>query len=259
MTIGKIIDALEGFAPLPLQDDFDNSGLQVGLTETEATGALLCLDVTEAVVKEAIATGCNLIISHHPLLFSPLKSITNTNYIGRCVIEAIKNNITIYSAHTNLDNAAEGVNKQIANSLGLVNTKPLQDKGNGNGAGIIGDLPNSISEQQLLKQLQELFKVPAIKHNGELGRSISKVALCGGSGAFLIPDAVAMGADIFITGEIGYHRMFDYDGRIKLAELGHYESEQFTIELLYNKLNTLCKGLKLVKTNVKTNPVNYWI
>ncbi|MBO5812736.1 MAG: Nif3-like dinuclear metal center hexameric protein, partial [Bacteroidaceae bacterium] len=157
------------------------------------------------------------------------------------------------------DNAAEGVNKQIANVLGLVNTTPLQDKGSGNGAGIIGNLPKSISELQMLKQLQELFKVPAIKHNGELGRSISKVALCGGSGAFLIPDAVAMGADIFITGEIGYHRMFDYDGRIKLVELGHYESEQFTIELLYNKLNTLCNGLKLVKTNVKTNPVNYWI
>lgn len=259
MTIGKIIDALEGFAPLPLQDGFDNSGLQVGLTETEATGALLCLDVTEAVVDEAIANGCNLIISHHPLLFSPLKRISNSNYIGRCVIKAIKHDITIYAAHTNLDNASCGVNKQIANLLKLKDTAPLQDKGNGNGAGIIGYLPECLTEKQLLEALQTLFKVPAIKHNGNLGKPISKVALCGGSGAFLIPDAIACNADAFITGEIGFHKMFGYDGTIKLIELGHYESEQFTVDLLYNKLNKEFSELKLVKTNVKTNPINYCI
>lgn len=259
MTIGKIIDALEGFAPLPLQDDFDNSGLQVGFTETEATGALLCLDVTEGVVEEAISNGCNLIVSHHPLLFTPLKSVTDRDYIGRCVIKAIQNGITIYAAHTNLDNAAQGVNYKIAKLLGLSNIQPLQDKGDGNGAGIVGYLPQATTEQQLLETTKTVFKVPVVKHNGTFGGPISKVALCGGSGAFLIQDAIAQGADAFITGEIGFHRMFGYDGIIKLVELGHYESEQYTIDLLYNKLNELCNGLKLVKTSVKTNPVNYCI
>ncbi|MBO7246915.1 MAG: Nif3-like dinuclear metal center hexameric protein [Bacteroidaceae bacterium] len=259
MKIGKIIDALEGFAPLPLQDDFDNSGLQVGVTETEATGALLCLDVTEAVVNEAISSGCNLIISHHPLLFTPLKYVTDSDYIGRCVIKAIRNGITIYAAHTNLDNAAQGVNRQIADMLGLTDLAPLQDKGDGNGAGIIGNLPEPVTEVQFLEKVKELFRQSVVKHNGELGRSVSIVALCGGSGAFLIKSAAAQGADLFITGEIGFHRMFGFDGIMKLVEIGHYESEQFTIDLLYNKLGELCSGLKLVKTNVKTNPVNYCI
>ena len=130
MKIKEVIDALEKFAPLPLQDDFDNAGLQVGLTDAEVTGALLCLDVTEAVVKEAVSLGCNLIIAHHPLLFKGLKTITGKNYVERCVMEAIRNEITVYAAHTNLDNAYGGVNFKMAEKLGLKNIQVLEPKEN---------------------------------------------------------------------------------------------------------------------------------
>ena len=119
MKIKEIVNALERFAPLPLQDGFDNAGLQIGLTDAEATGALLCLDVTEAVLDEAIALGYNLIISHHPLIFKGYKSITGKNYVERCIIKAIRNEITIYSAHTNLDNTWGGVNFKMAEKIGL--------------------------------------------------------------------------------------------------------------------------------------------
>ena len=130
MKIREVLDALERFAPLPLQEDFDNAGLQLGLTETELSGALLCLDVTEKIVDEAISKGCNLIVSHHPLLFKGLKSLTGKDYVERCVLKAIKNDICIYSAHTNLDNASNGVNYKIAEKIGLQNIRILSEKEN---------------------------------------------------------------------------------------------------------------------------------
>ena len=128
MKIKEIVSALERFAPLPLQDGFDNAGLQIGLTEAEATGALLCLDVTEAVLDEAIGLGSNLVIAHHPLLFKGCKSITGRDYVERCILKAIKNDIVIYAAHTNMDNAWGGVNFKIAEKLGLKNVRVLEPK-----------------------------------------------------------------------------------------------------------------------------------
>lgn len=128
MKIKEIVSALERFAPLPLQDGFDNAGLQIGLTEAEATGALLCLDVTEAVVDEAVALGCNLIVSHHPLLFRACKSVTGKDYVERCILKAIKNDIAVYSAHTNLDNAPGGVNYKMAEKIGLRRVRVLEPK-----------------------------------------------------------------------------------------------------------------------------------
>ncbi|CCZ48028.1 dinuclear metal center protein YbgI family [Bacteroides sp. CAG:661] len=128
MKIKEIVSALERFAPLPLQDGFDNAGLQIGLTEAEATGALLCLDVTEAVLDEAIGLGYNLVIAHHPLLFKGCKSITGRDYVERCILKAIKNDIVIYAAHTNMDNAWGGVNFKIAEKLGLKNVRVLEPK-----------------------------------------------------------------------------------------------------------------------------------
>ena len=145
MKIREVIDALESFAPLPLQDDYDNSGLQVGTTETEVSGVLLCLDVTRQVVDEAINNGCNMIISHHPLLFRPLKRLTDDS-IGSIVMSAVRVGITIYASHTNLDNASKGVNMRIANVLGLTDVKPLDEQPDGNGAGIIGRFPKQMTE-----------------------------------------------------------------------------------------------------------------
>lgn len=258
MKIREVIDALERFAPLPLQDDYDNSGLQVGTTETEVSGALLCLDVTREVVEEAISTGCNLIISHHPLLFRPLKRLTDDN-IGSIVIDAVRAGITIYASHTNLDNASSGVNMRIAQILGLTQVKPLDEHPDGNGAGIIGLFKEPLTEQELLALIKQKFDVTCIRHNGELGRRISRMAVCGGAGAFLADKAVEEGADAFMTGEIGYHRFFGYDGVIKLIETGHFESEQFTVDLIADILNEEFPGLKVLKTTSKTNPINYYI
>ncbi|WP_024993989.1 Nif3-like dinuclear metal center hexameric protein [Phocaeicola paurosaccharolyticus] len=362
MKIKEIIDALETFAPLPLQDSYDNAGLQVGLTETEATGALLCLDVTEAIIKEAVALGYNLVISHHPLIFKGYKSISGKDYIERCIIEAIKNDIVIYSMHTNLDNAMNGVSFKIAEKIGLQNVKvlePISDKllklvtfvpteqatevrrtlfeaGCGNignydscsynlkgegtfranegakpfcgevgqehteeevrietilpdfiknsvtkalikahpyeepafdfypvknvwnqmGAGVIGELDEPMSELEFLKEIKKTFEVGCLKHNRLNGRLIQKVAICGGAGSFLIPKAVGK-ADVFITGEVKYHDYFNYNDSILVAEIGHYESEQYTKEIFYSIIKEAFPSLEVTISKINTNPIKY--
>ena len=260
MKIKEIVSALERFAPLPLQDGFDNAGLQIGLTEAEATGALLCLDVTEAVVDEAIALGYNLIVSHHPLIFKGFKSITGKDYVERCIMKAIQNNITIYSAHTNLDNAQGGVNFKIAQKISLKDVQVLDPKLQGEvvaGAGVVGELPEPETETDFLKRIKRLFEVGCVKHNRLNGRLIQKVALCGGSGAFLLPKAVELGADVFITGEVKYHDYFYYENRILVAEIGHYESEQYTKEIFYSIIREMFPELEVEMTRVNTNPIKY--
>ena len=260
MKIKEIVSALERFAPLPLQDGFDNAGLQIGLTEAEATGALLCLDVTEAVVDEAIALGYNLIVSHHPLIFKGFKSITGKDYVERCIMKAIQNNITIYSAHTNLDNAQGGVNFKIAQKIGLKDVQVLDPKMQGEvvaGAGVVGELPEPETETDFLKRIKRLFEVGCVKHNRLNGRMIQKVALCGGSGAFLLPKAVELGADVFITGEVKYHDYFYYENRILVTEIGHYESEQYTKEIFYSIIREMFPELEVEITRVNTNPIKY--
>lgn len=259
MKIKEVIDALERFAPLPLQDDYDNSGLQVGTALAEVSGALLCLDVTLDVVHEAIRKGCNFVISHHPLLFRPLKQVCDTDFNGRIVMEAVRNGITLYACHTNLDNAAGGVSMRMAQILGLHDCRPLDEAENGNGAGIIGELAQDISDQELLSMIGHLFKVPCLRHNGPLGRPVRRIALCGGSGAFLIDKAASLGADAFLTGEISYHRFFGYDGIVKLIEAGHYETEQYTIELLHDILSHDFPEMKIEETSCRTNPIFYHI
>ncbi len=259
MKIRQIIGALEEFAPLALQDGYDNAGLQIGLAEdADASGALLCLDVTEDVIDEAIQKGCNMVVSHHPLLFRPLKSIAGRDYIERCVVKAIKNDITIYSAHTNLDSARGGVNHMIAERLGLHDVEWLSPKeGYDAGEGVIGELPEALSADEFLNKVKDTFHVGCVRYNKREPRAIRRVALCGGAGAFLIPKAVAKGADAFLTGEIGYHRFFGYDDSILLMELGHFESEQYTMDILQSIINKVAPDLKVLHTTVETNPIKY--
>lgn len=263
MKIRDIIGALELFAPLSLQDGFDNAGLQIGLTEdAEASGALLCLDVTEDVLDEAKRKGLNLVVSHHPLLFHPLKRIADDDEVQRCVIKAIQSGITVYSAHTNLDNAPEGVNRRIAELLGLVDCRPLEPKHlpapwEQAGAGLVGTLPQAMAADAFMAMVKERFAVGCVRHNQWTGKAVQRVALCGGAAAFLIPRAVEAGADVFLTGEIGYHRFFGYDHQLLLMEIGHYESEQFTIDLLHDIIAKACPDLPVVHTSVVTNPIRY--
>ena len=256
----QVWDALEQYAPLPLQDGFDNAGLQIGLTaEQEVTGALLCLDVTEAIIDEAEREGCNLIVAHHPLLFHGLKSVTGKSYVERCVIKAIQKGIGIYAAHTNLDNAQGGVNYRIAGKIGLTNLSFLDVKSAAvpAGSGVIGELPVEEDERDFLMRLKSLFGIQCIRHNALCGRKIRRVALCGGAGGFLLPNAIAQGADAFLTGEVRYHDYFGHEGELLIAEMGHYESEQYTVDIFEEILRARLPELRTVKTSLNTNPINY--
>ncbi len=251
MKAKEIINALERFAPLPLQESYDNAGLQCGLTEAEVSGALLCLDVTEEVVMEAVDLGCNLIVAHHPLLFRGVKCVSADTQVERCLRLAIKNDVIIYAAHTNLDNAEDGVNYKMAEKLGLVDVVPMT------GGGILGYLHVEEDSLAFLQRVKDVFRVECLQHNELLTRPIQSVALCGGAGAFLIDTAVALEADAFLTGEIGYHQFFGHEQQIQLAALGHYQSEQFTAEIFQQIIGDCAPQLPIYVTHVKTNPINY--
>ena len=260
MKAKQVFDALEHYAPLPLQDSFDNAGLQIGLTaEQEVTGALLCLDVTEAVIDEAEQMGCNLIVAHHPLLFHGLKSITGKSYVERCVIKAIQKGVGIYAAHTNLDNAEGGVNYRMAEKIGLTNLSFLEARPGGMiaGAGLVGELAVEEDEREFLERVKLLFGIKCIRHNRLSGRKIRRVALCGGAGGFLLSKAISLDADVFLTGEMRYHDYFGHEDELLIAEMGHYESEQYTIDLLADILSQQLPKLRIVKTSNNTNPINY--
>lgn len=363
MRIKDILHTIEQLAPLSLQEGFDNSGLQVGDINQEASGVLFCLDVTEKVVEEALVLDCNLIISHHPLLFHSLKSLTGKSYIERCVMEAVRHDVVIYAAHTNLDNAMNGVNYKLAEMLGLQNVKvlsPAKDSllklvtfvpeshaeivrnalfnaGAGNigdydscsynvhgegtfkagenanpfvgeigclhfepevrietvlpkykqkdvmralvaihpyeeptfdfyplantweqiGSGIVGSLSEPMLEQEFLYMLKDVFNLQCLKHSPFTGREIRDVALCGGSGAFLISDAIHYGADAFITGEAKYNDFFDVENKLLLAVIGHYESEICTKEILIDVISKKYPNFTVHLSVVDRNPVNY--
>lgn len=240
VKIKEVIDALEKFAPLPLQESYDNAGLQVGLTEVEVSGALLCLDVTEKVLDEAIKLDCNLIVAHHPLIFNKLSQISDKDYVQRIIIKAIKNDVVIVAMHTNIDAAAGGVNFKIAEKMGLQNVRFLGDTqsvqtSNGEvvgGLGVIGEFAEPLAADDFVLLLKQKFNVECVQANQLLRRPIKQVALCGGSGAFLLKTALHEGADAFVTGEMHYHDFFGYEQQIQICSIGHYQSEQFTTEVL---------------------------
>ncbi len=260
MKIKQVLSALEQFAPLPLQESWDNAGLQVGLTEAEVSGALLCLDVNEQVIDEAIRKGCNLVVSHHPLLFRGLKQISDSNYVQRCVIKAIKNDIVVVSMHTNMDNAKMGVNWKIAEKMGLGNVQFFAQKnveGIEAGSGVVGLLPEAMAADDFILMVKKQFGVECAMCNELLRRPIRKVAICGGAGDFLLDDAVAQGADAFITGEMHYHVFFDSEQKIQICVIGHYQSEQFTSEIFRDIIQKECQGVRTEIAETNTNPILY--
>jgi dinuclear metal center YbgI/SA1388 family protein len=363
MTISTIISVLEKMAPVFLQESYDNSGLITGLKQTECTGALLCLDVTESVIEEAISKKCNLVVAHHPIIFKGIKKFDPDYYVDKTIIAAIKNDIAIYACHTNMDNVINGVNGKIADKLNLINRKILQPKSSliqklavfvpfeyqdalekslfeagaceiGNygecsfvsegvgsfkplegadphtgtmgirtiqkeakvevvfpvwkqpailnamrsahpyeevafelytlqnkhqdiGAGIIGEFEQSVNTIDFLKELKSIFNVKCLKHTQIISDKIKKIAVCGGSGSFLIQDAIRANADVFITSDIKYHDFFEANDKLVLVDIGHFESEQFTIELFADVLKNNFPTFAHFKTDVHTNPVKY--
>ncbi len=254
------MSALERFAPLPLQEGWDNAGLQVGLTEAEVSGALLCLDVNESIIDEAIEKGLNLVVSHHPLLFRGLKTIGDGDYVQRTVTKAIKNDIVVVSMHTNMDNVLGGVNHKIAEKLGLTDVRFMAPKtvdGVEAGSGVVGELPEDMAADDFVLMVKRVFGVECALCNELLRRKIRRVAICGGAGDFLLDDAVRAGADAFITGEMHYHVYFGREQQLQICVIGHYQSEQYTSEVFRQVIEEACPGLPLHIAETCTNPIYY--
>lgn len=259
--IKEVVECLHSVAPNHLQESYDNAGLLVGDENAECTGVITCLDSTEEVIEEAITKGCNLIVAHHPIVFRGLKRFTGSNYVQRTIIKAIKHDIAIFAIHTNLDNVlSNGVNQQIADRIGLINTAILSPKDPSEvtiGSGLIGELNVPAQCMDFLKHLKSSMQVGTVKYTKVLDRVIRKVAVCGGSGGFLLEEAVRQEADIFITSDYKYHEFFDADNRIVIADIGHFESEQFTTPLLQELISRNFSTFAAHCTTVVTNPVKY--
>ena len=260
MKIIEVTNFLEQYAPLEYQETYDNCGLIIGDANAEIKGVLITLDCIESVIDEAIATGCNLIVAHHPIIFSGLKKINGKNYIERTVIKAIKNDIAIYAIHTNLDNVHNGVSAKIADKLGLENCKILVPKQELYfkaivGSGIIGELNLPVDTQEFLENLKLNMQTNCVRHTPLVSKTIKRVAVCGGSGSFLLKNAIAAKADIFITADFKYHEFFDAENHIIIADIGHYESEQFTKDLIYDLLTDNFTKFAVRLSKVNTNPI----
>ena len=261
MKIQDILQHLESIALPEYQEDYDNSGLITGYPEEECSGVLVSLDCTDDIVVEALEKKCNLIVSHHPLIFRPIRQITPGNGVGRTLISAIRAGISVYAIHTNLDNIITGVNATIADKIGLINREILAPGPglNGVGSGLIGDLKQPVPELVLLQSLKEAFKIPVIRYSPLTGRLVTRAAVCGGSGSFLINNALQASAGIFISADIKYHEFFGGEGEMVIADIGHFESEQFTIDLIHDVILKKFPNFAVLKSGTVTNPVNYYI
>lgn len=262
-SIGMVTNFLEGIAPLSLQEEYDNAGLITGSPDWEVEGVLCSLDCTPEVVEEAIDCQCNLIVSHHPIVFRGLKKLTGDSYVVRTLVQAIQNNIAIYSIHTNLDSVLKnGVNERIARVVGLDNYSILDPRDDDGvvGFGVVGELERPMNISSFLHHIKNQFGLEVIRYTpvGDI-KKVQRIAVCGGSGSFLLPKAIEAGADVLITSDFKYHQFFDAENRIVIMDIGHYESEKFTIQLLHELISNNFTNFAAQMTKVNTNPVRYFI
>lgn len=259
MKIAEIIAKIEQFADPSLQEDFDNTGLQVGEKDQEATGVMIALDATETVVDEAIENNCNLILTHHPLLFRGLKKITGRTMTERTVMKAIRHGIVIYAAHTNLDKCQGGVNYRMAEMLGLRNVEVMmpEKEAPGTGLGCVGELEHPMEEEDMLMKIKETFGAECIRHSPLLGRKVRRIAVCGGSGADFTERAKELGADIYVTADITYHKFFDADNQIVIADIGHFECESATKMIFKEQISKIFPKFAVRISQREQNVVRY--
>lgn len=260
MKVADVIASIEEFAPLYTQEPWDHSGLQVGDFTAEVTAALLCVDVTEAVIAEAVERGCNLIIAHHPLLFHGLHAITGATPIERCVLLALRHNIAIYSSHTPMDKWAGGVSARMAQRLGLVNPVILSPDASDaqRGLGILADLPTPQSADHFIRHIQTTFHATMLRHTHfNPQRVIKRVALCGGSGSEFISLAQSKGADLYLSADFKYHDFFVDESQIILVDIGHYESEQCVKDLFFEIISKKIPTFALYYANADKTPICY--
>ena len=258
MKVKDIINVIEEFAPASIQEGWDNSGLCVGSPEDEVTSILFALDCTPELVDEAVECGADMIVTHHPLIFSGLKKISPDDFIGKAVIKAIKAGISIYAAHTNADKVIAGVSGAMAERLGLENVNILADEGNGVGLGVVGTLPQPISSNQALKLVKEKFGLKMIKASRPIEGLVTKIAMCGGSGGSLIGTAQKSGAQLFISGDISYHNFFTQKD-FMIMDIGHYESEIDIVEILISLIKKKFPTFAVrITQNINSNPIYYF-
>ena len=259
LKVKDIADVIEDFAPKRLQESYDNAGLQIGNPEMDVTAALLCLDVTEEVLDEAIERHCNMIVYHHPMIFKGLKEVTGRTATERIVIKAIRENVAIYSAHTNLDSAWEGVSHEIAHVLDMSEISVLEPKDDNpsTGLGVIGKIQPT-PKIEFLRKIKEAFKVKCLRYSSQSPQLVvRKAAICGGSGASLIREAIRNGADIIITGDVKYHDFTTYGLDIIIADIGHYESELCTKKIFSRIIREKYPDFVTYFAEAETNPIKY--
>ncbi|MDR0691734.1 MAG: Nif3-like dinuclear metal center hexameric protein [Prevotellaceae bacterium] len=258
VTAAHIAAVIEEQAPLIYQESYDNAGFCVGHPETVVHAVLLCVDVTEAVLEEAVRIGANMVVSHHPVIFNGLKKITGATYVERIVAQAIKNNIVLYAAHTNMDSALHGVSWIMARQLGLQDIKILSLREEQSGFGAVGNLPDDMDACSFFDLLKQVFAVPCVRHSALLSGKVRRVAVCGGSGAFLLHDALAAGAQCFVSADLKYHDFFNADGHIIMVDIGHYESEKYVLSIFYELLTKKIPNFAVQITKTGLNPVYYY-
>ena len=258
MKVRDIIQVIEEFAPLSAQEGWDNSGLCIGSPDDEVSGVLLALDCTPELVDEAIACGADMIITHHPLIFSGLKKLSPDNQVGLTVMKAVKAGISIYAAHTNADKVLAGVSGAMAERLGLQDVMILQNDGEGIGLGVVGNLKSPLSAQEVIHLVKEKFNLKAMKVSRPLDSMITRVAMCGGSGGSLIAEARKSGAQLYVSGDISYHNFFTENG-FMIMDIGHYESEIGIVDILFALLKKNFPTFAVrITQNLNSNPIYYF-
>ncbi|MDE6301951.1 MAG: Nif3-like dinuclear metal center hexameric protein [Muribaculaceae bacterium] len=262
-TVADIIAAVTACAPECLQESWDNSGVQVGAADSRpCTGVLLCVDVTPETVAEAVALGCNLIVSHHPLLFRGLKRISpGDDQVQQTVIDAIRAGITVYAAHTSLDSATGGISARMCDMLGAEFIRPLQPSASDSttGLGAIARFETPVSREELQRRVCHAFDSPVIRcsEGPEILKEISMIGLCGGSGGEFIPEAIAAGCQAYLTSDTRYHDFVDYGKRIFLLDIGHFESESCSKQIFYEAISEKFANFAVWKSSKERNSINY--
>ncbi len=242
MKIKDVTEYLEQRFPLCLQEDFDNCGVQCGDVEQEVNGVLVCFEMSEKVIDEAIAMHANLVISHHPLMLRRgICKIEPTNRVGRVICKALRHDMVLYSMHTNIDSAAGGGNDVFAEKLGLRDAQVLipsevEALSEHNGLGRIGTLPKPMATMEFLQYVKEKMQLQVLRYHGDTSKTIERVAVCGGGGASFIEAALHAGADAYVSGDIKYHDFFRAENQMLIADIGHYEGEFFIKEIIYKAL-----------------------
>ena len=258
MIVKDITDVVESFAPLSIQEKWDNSGLVIGSASSEVHGVLLGFDCTPDLVDEAVACGADLIITHHPLIFGGIKKITSDDIAGSAIIKAIRAGIAVYAAHTTADKVLEGVSGAMASRLGLVNVNVLDADCCGNGLGAVGDLPLPMTSDDAVDYVKSKFGLKTVRRSHLIDVPVTKIAMCGGSGASLIDAARRAGAQMYVSGDISYHHFFTGDDFI-IMDIGHFESEVDIVDILFSMITKKFPNfaVRISSRLRESNPVFY--